>query len=86
MSEVSQKQVAGLKNLLATLREVNSILAAPEDQLDYLATNSPQDKTTGDQSNPSGEAATLDALISITNQIQRKANHIAKSTNIIIGS
>lgn len=84
MSEQAQKQATSLKDLLMRLREINSIMDESESKLDFLATNSPTD-TTKEDSNPTGDSATLDALNNIVDRISRKANQIAKSTNIIVG-
>ena len=86
MSETKQESTPSLKDLLARLREINNVLEVPEHKLDFLATNSPQDKAETDSKEPLAESATLDDLNSVIDRIARRSNHIAKSTSIIVGS
>ena len=86
MSEVKQTSVPSLKDLLARLREINGILDTSEHKLDFLASNNPQDKAEQDSQSPVAESATLDDLNNVIDRISRRANHIQKSTNIIVGS
>lgn len=87
MSEQQDKveKASSLKDLLMRLREINSTLADSEAKLDFLVTNSPQDESKEDSS-PSGDTATLDTLNNVVDRIGRRANHMSKSTNIIVGS
>ena len=74
-----------LKSLLARLKEINAILGTPEEQLDYLATSTAQDdKKESDEAE--SQNATLDSLSFQIDMVARKSNHIAKSTNIIVGN
>jgi len=82
----TKSAMPSLKDLLARLREINGILDTSEQKLDYLATNSPQDANIKDAESPVSELATLDDLNVIIDRIARRANHIAKSTNTIVGS
>lgn len=86
MSETTAKtNVPSLKDLLARLRDINGVLESSEHRLDFLASNSPQDKS--EDSSPVSEAsATMDDLNNVIDRISRRANHIGKSTNIIVGS
>ena len=87
MSDVQQKAaMPSLKDLLGRLREIANTLEGSAGKLDYLATNSPQDKGEQDNQSPVDASATLDDLNTIIDRIARRANHIAKSTNIIVGS
>lgn len=85
MSE-QKASTASLKDLLARLREISNIMEGSEHKLDFLASNSPQDKSENDTQSPVAESATLDDLNNIVDRISRRANHIAKSTNTIVGS
>jgi len=85
MSQDTIEKQTSLKELLAKLRETDSILETAESRLSYLATNSPQD-TAKDNEKPVGESATLEALNVIANQIGRKASSIAGHTNKIVGN
>lgn len=87
MSEQTAKSnVPSLKDLLARLRDINGVLESSEHKLDFLASNSPQDKSEQDSSPVSEASATLDDLNNVIDRISRRANHIGKSTNIIVGS
>ena len=85
MSEVTQKESTSLKDILGRLRETNAILEQAEVKLDYLVTASPQDESK-EGSNPEGESASLEALNRVVHSISRRASHISKSTNVIVGS
>ena len=83
--DTATKPALSLKDLLARLREINLTLDVAEGRLDYLATNSPQDKAEDNQS-PVADSATLDDLFNVSDRMARRANHIAKCTNIIVGN
>ena len=86
MSEQTAKSnTPSLKDLLARLREINNTMEGSEHKLDFLAFNNPQDKTE-DSNSPAADSATLEDLNSVIDRIARRANHIAKSTNMIVGS
>ena len=81
----TQAKQTSLKDILAKLRETDSIMETTESRLGFLATNTPSD-TMKESSTPTGESATLEALNIITNQIGRKASNIASHTNAIVGN
>ena len=81
----TQSKQTSLKDILAKLRETDSIMETTESRLGYLATNTPLD-TAKESSTPTGESATLEALNVIANQIGRKASNIAGHTNTIVGN
>ncbi len=74
-----------LKTLLARLKEINAILGVPEEQLDFLATATPLDEKK-EQDDVESQNATLDSLSFQIDMVARKANHIAKNTNTIVGN
>ena len=80
----TQAKQTSLKDILAKLRETDSIMDTTESRLGFLATNTPSD--TKEASTPTGDSATLEALNIITNQIGRKASNIASHTNAIVGN
>lgn len=81
----TQSKQTSLKDILAKLRETDSIMETTESRLNYLATNTPLD-TAKDKESPTGESATLESLNIIANQIGRKASSIASHTNTIVGN
>ncbi len=85
MSQDTVEKQTSLKDILAKLRETDSIMETTESRLNYLATNTPLD-TAKEASTPTGESATLEALNIIANQIGRKASNIAGHTNTIVGN
>ena len=85
MSEVTQAKQTSLKDILAKLRETDSVMETTESRLGFLATNTPSD-TIKESPSPVGDSATLEALNVITNQIGRKASNIAGHTNAIVGN
>jgi len=86
MSEVKQASAPSLKDFLARLREISNTMEGSEHKLDFLASNSPQDKMEQDSPVPEQGSATLEDFNNIIDRIARRSNHIAKSTNIIVGS
>jgi len=84
MSELAKQESTNLKILLGSLNETNALLEDTESKLDFLDTGNAQDKTQEKQ--PASDVATLDSLHSIATAIARKASHISKSTNHIIGA
>ena len=85
-TEIEKPHSTSLKSLLSRLREINAILDSPEDQLDFLATATPQDKKESDSPVSEDSSATLDSLSMQIDKLARKSNHIAKSTSIIVGN
>ncbi len=81
----TQSKQTSLKDILAKLRETDSVMETTESRLNYLATNTPLDQAK-ESSTPTGESATLEALNVIANQIGRKASNIASHTNTIVGN
>jgi len=84
MSQDVQAKQSSLKDILASLRESDSILDNTESKLNYLATNTPSDNPKTESA--SGESPTLETLNSIAQSIGRKASNIAKHTNTITGN
>ncbi len=85
MSQDTKEKQTSLKDILAKLRETDSIMETTESRLSFLATNTPSD-TMKESSTPTGESATLEALNVIANQIGRKASNISGHTNTIVGN
>ncbi len=83
--DTKEKTASSLKDLKMRLHEIYNVVDVTNAKLEFLARNTPADKVTEDQS-PVGEIATLEELHEIVDRINRKANSIAKSTNIIVGS
>jgi len=82
---VEKAPSVSLKSLLQRLKEIHGILSVPEDQLEFLATASADDKKETDDG-PEAQNATLDALSFQIDRIARMSNHIAKSANIVVGN
>lgn len=85
MSQDTKSKQISLKEILASLRETNSLLAGIEGKLEFLATNSPMEEAK-EIDLASGENPTLDALNAVKNSLGRRASNISKATNTIVGS
>ncbi len=87
MSQEQDKEAkaSSLKDLNMRLHEIYNVIDETNAKLEFLARNSPSDKSTEDQS-PTGEIATLEGLHQVVDKINKKVNNMSRSTNIIVGS